>query len=164
MVELLVWRHAKTERGGRGRSDVERRLLPVGRADAEEIGRLLVSRDLVPQIVLCSNAIRARETADLASALFRPPPARFDLPELYNGDGTEYLKAVSVYGGAATRILLVGHNPDIASLVGSIAGRSVDMKTGALAVIEADASRADEVGRGTTMSLRMVLLPSRRAE
>ena len=161
MIELLRWRHAKTERGGPDRPDAERRLLPVGRADAEEIGRLLVSRDLVPQVVLCSNAVRARETADLASGMFEPPPVRFDLPELYHGDASRYLDAVSVYGGEASRVLLVGHNPDIASFISSVAGRDVEMKTGALAVIEADAMRAGEVGRGTSLSLRMVILPPR---
>jgi phosphohistidine phosphatase len=162
MVELLVLRHAKTERGGRERADVERRLLPVGRADAEEIGLLLVSRDLVPQIVLSSAAVRARETADFASVSFRPPPIRFDLPELYNGDASGYLDTVSVYGGDASRVLLVGHNPDIASFVSSVAERDVEMKPGALAVIEADATRAGEVRRGTSLRFRMVILPSGR--
>jgi phosphohistidine phosphatase len=164
MVELLVWRHAKTERRSAGTSDHERRLRPIGRTDAEEIGRLLVSHDLVPQVVLCSDALRAKETADIASALLEPPPTRFDLPELYDGDSSEFLKVVSIYGGEATRLLLVGHNPDIESFVSSVAGRDIEMKTAALAVIDADAPRAADVGRGTLLRLRTMLLPSRRAE
>ncbi len=161
MVELLFWRHAKTESGHPPLTDRQRQLLPVGRDDAREMGRILASRGLAPEVILCSDAVRARETADEALGSLVPEPGRFDLPELYDAGSGDYLRVIGVYGGSARRLMIVGHNPEIESFVSRVAARDIDMKAGALAVIEADADHAGEIGSGTAMELRTVLVPSR---
>lgn len=161
MVEILVWRHAKTAPGGAGVNDHERALVAPGRDAATSIGRRLVLEQLIPHVVLCSDARRARETADLAVGEFERAPERFDLPELYHAHADDYLEVVSVYGGAAQRILLVAHNPAVADFVSSVAGRSVEMKTGYLALVESDAARADRLARGSHLELKNVWIPGR---
>ena len=161
MVELLIWRHAKTERGHPPLTDRQRRLLPNGRKDAQEIGRTLASRGLTPEMILCSDAVRARETADEAVGVFPTTPARFDLPELYNAGAGDYLRIIGTYGGSARRLMIVGHNPEIESFVSRAAATEVDMKAGSLAVVEAEADHAGEIRNSTPMELRTVLVPSR---
>lgn len=163
MVELLVWRHAKTEPSGVGRPDHERQLRPVGEADAREVARLLVDRDLVPAVVLCSHAVRARQTADLAIDAFPTSPERFDLPELYETEGSQLPRLLPVYAGKATRVMIVGHNPAVSEFVSAAAGVPTHLKTGALAIVEANVDTASAVDAATVFELRTVIIPPRKA-
>ncbi len=163
MVELLVWRHAKTEPSGGRQADHERRLLPVGEGDAREVGRLLVERNIVPELVLCSDAVRARQTADLGAQAFPAHPERFYLPELYDADGSQIATLLPVYAGSATRVMIVGHNPALSEFVSFVAGSPTRLATGALAVVEADVDAAADVDASTSFALRTVILPPRKA-
>src|SRR6187551_1278290 len=58
---LVIMRHAKAEQS-ETLPDIERALLPRGRDDAEAAGRWLASHELVPNVVLCSPAVRTRGT------------------------------------------------------------------------------------------------------
>lgn len=163
MVELLVWRHAKTEPSGGGCPDHERELLPVGVTDAREVGKLVVERDLVPTVVLCSDAVRARQTADIACEAFPSAPLRIDLRELYDADGADIPGLLAVYAGSATRVLVVGHNPCVSEFVSAVARSSTQLTTGALAVVEAEAEDASRIDAATSFALRTVIIPPRKA-
>ncbi|MDQ0711860.1 phosphohistidine phosphatase SixA [Streptomyces luteogriseus] len=64
---LIVLRHAKSA-WPLDVVDHERPLAPRGRRDAPAAGRALADADLLPDLALCSTALRARRTWDLAAA------------------------------------------------------------------------------------------------
>ncbi|MFJ9153113.1 SixA phosphatase family protein [Streptomyces sp. NPDC102270] len=122
---LVVLRHAKSA-WPEGVADHERPLGPRGRRDAPEAGRALAASGLLPDLVLCSTAVRARHTWELASAQWdTPPPVRLDA-ELYGADVPELLAAVHGTPPEVATLLLVGHNPGLEDLVLTLAGDSVD--------------------------------------
>lgn len=163
MIEILLWRHAKSEERSAGMRDHERRLTATGRDDAREVGQILADRGLVPDAVICSDSARTRETADLALASMGVrPEVRFDLPDLYGGDASDYLAAAATYGEASRRLLLVGHNPSVEELVSAVAGTHVPMKTGYLALFRADVHRAAELRAAGTLTLHTILTVERR--
>src|SRR5260370_33551427 len=59
--QLIIMRHAKAGELPGG-PDIERALRPRGRRNAESAGAWLARRELVPDLVLCSEAKRARQT------------------------------------------------------------------------------------------------------
>ena len=162
MIELLIWRHAKSVHRKAGMNDRERALRPIGRDDAQEIGAILGERALIPDVILCSDAKRTRETVDAARPMLGSDLEQYDTGELYGAGARDYPGLISVYGGTARRILVVGHNPAVSDFVSAAAGRSVHMKTASLAVIEADAVSPAELTSSTDFSLRDVLVPPRR--
>ncbi|MGW0418256.1 SixA phosphatase family protein [Streptomyces sp. NPDC003015] len=122
---LIVLRHAKSA-WPEGVADHERPLGPRGRRDAPEAGRVLAASGLLPDLALCSTAVRARHTWELASAQWdAPPPVRLD-PELYGADVAELLAAVHGTPPEVATLLLVGHNPGLEDLVLTLAGDGVD--------------------------------------
>lgn len=122
---LVVLRHAKSA-WPEGVADHERPLGPRGRRDAPEAGRVLAASGLLPDLVLCSTAVRARHTWELASAQWdTPPPVRLD-PELYGADVPELLAAVHGTPPEVATLLLVGHNPGLEELVLALAGDGLD--------------------------------------
>jgi phosphohistidine phosphatase SixA len=92
-----------------------------------------------PDVVLCSTATRADETAQhaLASAYLTPTVMRLD--ELYESDVARHVEAIrhADESGCASceRLLIVGHNPTLQGFVSQLVSRPVTMRTGALAVV-----------------------------
>ncbi|MDG9715728.1 histidine phosphatase family protein [Streptomyces sp. DH24] len=118
---LVVLRHAKSARP-EGTPDHERPLAPRGRRDAPAAGHALAEADLLPDLALCSTAVRARETWELAAGQWgTPPPVRHD-PRLYAAGADELLAVVHEVPAGIATLLLVGHNPGLEDLVLGLAG------------------------------------------
>jgi phosphohistidine phosphatase len=122
---LVVLRHAKSAWPD-GVADHQRPLAPRGRRDAPAAGRALVEAGCLPDLALCSTAVRARETWELASAQWgTPPPVRHD-PRLYAAGVPDLLAAVHEVSAEVGTLLLVGHNPGLEELVLDLAGDGLD--------------------------------------
>ncbi|MCX5264411.1 histidine phosphatase family protein [Streptomyces sp. NBC_00199] len=118
---LVVLRHAKSAWPA-GVPDHERPLAPRGRRDAPAAGRAIAEAGCVPDLALCSTAVRARGTWELASAQWdAPAPVRLD-PRLYGADVPELLDIVRATPAEIGTLLLVGHNPGLEELVLDLAG------------------------------------------
>ncbi|MGX1542340.1 SixA phosphatase family protein [Streptomyces adustus] len=122
---LVVLRHAKSA-WPEGVSDHRRPLAPRGRRDAPAAGRALAEADFLPDLALCSPALRARQTWDLAAAEWgTPPPVRYD-PRLYGAGAPELLDVVRETPPEIETLLLVGHNPGLEELVLDLADDGLD--------------------------------------
>ncbi|MXM64146.1 histidine phosphatase family protein [Streptomyces sp. HUCO-GS316] len=122
---LAVLRHAKSA-WPQGVADHERPLAPRGRRDGPAAGRALAEADCLPDLALCSTAVRARQTWDLASAQWgTPPPVRFD-DRLYAADAAALLDVVQSAPREVETLLLIGHNPGLEELVLELAGDGLD--------------------------------------
>ncbi|MFI6934262.1 SixA phosphatase family protein [Streptomyces sp. NPDC050287] len=122
---LVVLRHAKSAWPS-GVPDHERPLAPRGRRDAPAAGRALAEADLLPDLAVCSTAVRARQTWELASGQWgTPPPVRF-AAEVYAADVPELLDVVHAVPAEVDTLLLVGHNPGLEELVLDLAGDGLD--------------------------------------
>ena len=115
---LVLLRHAKAEPPERYRRDTERPLSERGHADARVAGEWLAAENLVPDLVLCSPALRTRETwADVAAALAgaaapSAPPVEFQ-HSLYEEGAEAMLRTISQVRTEVRTLLVVGHNPTL---------------------------------------------------
>lgn len=160
MLELLLLRHAKSRWDEPGAGDHERDLAPRGVKAAERMGRLLVEMGIVPDRAICSTALRAARTWELAAAATGMSlPTLFD-DRLYLAAPERMLAVAGERGGDARRLLLVGHDPGIHRLAArlAVAGDEAELAalaakfpTGALAHLElpvaAWSELADQRGR-----------------
>src|SRR5438874_6391820 len=115
MHRLHLLRHAKARRDDAG-EDRERRLSRSGRDDARLVGEGLPAALGPIDLVLCSSALRTRETAELALAGFAPRPRILFDDGLYLAGPTALLKRLIALAEAAGAVLLVGHNPGLHEL------------------------------------------------
>ena len=146
MKTLLILRHAKSSWDQPGLRDHDRPLNPRGRRDAPRMGRFLVARDFVPDRILSSTAVRARTTAELAAAEFGRDVEIETTSELYHASPDAYVDVVEAMGGAEERLMVVGHNPGITSLVWQLTAEGEYMPTAALAAVELDIEDWAELG------------------
>lgn len=133
---LILLRHAKSA-WPPDTPDALRPLAERGRRDAPAVGRWL--RDHVAPIdhVMCSPAVRAAQTWDLAAAqLNTAPPVRHD-ERLYGADVADLLTVTQELPPQASTAALVGHNPGLEDFLTLLTGALEPLKTSAIAVITA---------------------------
>ena len=112
MKRLILTRHAKSAWDDPLTPDHDRPLNDRGIAAAADLGQWLASRGYVPGEVLCSDAMRTRETwAGIAPALPGSPALELK-PALYHA-GPEVMLAVLRHATKDT-VMIIGHNPGIA--------------------------------------------------
>jgi phosphohistidine phosphatase len=116
---LVLLRHAKAAHP-ENVADLQRALTPRGRADAAAAGTWLAGQGLLPDVVLCSPARRARETwHGVAVALGGEATGTtvvYD-PVVYRASsGQELLDLISATGPEVTTLLVIGHNPTLSML------------------------------------------------
>jgi phosphohistidine phosphatase len=125
MSTLLVLRHAKSSWAQDGLPDHDRPLNARGLRDAPRMALHLAHAAPRPDRVLCSTALRARQTLDaVLEALPAPPPPVALEPELYLAPASRLLARLHTLPAGSPSVLLVGHNPGLEDLVrGLTAGR-----------------------------------------
>ena len=122
-MRLWLLRHAKSSWSDAGLRDEERPLATRGERAADRVRDYLDAEGIHPELVLCSSALRARQTlARVLPALGTDMEVRIE-PTLYTFDADvilDRLARISPHVGSA---LLVGHNPAIEELATRIADR-----------------------------------------
>lgn len=135
MKALLLMRHAKSDWNAGYSLDHDRPLNRRGVESAKVMGRVLAERDLAPDLVISSTAIRARTTAELAAEAGSWLGSIAQDETLYGASSREVIGVASA-APAVECLMLVGHQPTWSSTVYQLTGEFVDMKTAAVAVIE----------------------------
>ena len=64
MKTLLLMRHAKSSWKQKDLPDIERPLSSRGEKDAPMMGRMLKKKELIPDLIISSPAVRARQTVE----------------------------------------------------------------------------------------------------
>jgi phosphohistidine phosphatase len=115
---LLVLRHAQPEDVRPGSKDSERRLTPGGERDAQQVGDYIREQGIMIDTVLCSSAVRARQTFELLELGDQLDPDRVEIADLfYNAGGDTLINAVRELPEDCHVALLIGHAPGAPSMV-----------------------------------------------
>lgn len=138
---MLVWivRHGKAEATSVSGRDDDRLLAGRGERQADWLGKQIARRKDGPSRVVSSPIVRAIETARRINAALKAP--------LETAAGLETGRPISTalalmkeHDGAGP-LMLVGHNPQLGKLVGTLVGghgAEAEMKTGQAVLLDVD--------------------------
>lgn len=122
---LSLVRHANAEHDSDVR-DFERPLSRKGRGEAEEIAKRFLERELVPDLIMVSAALRTRETAEIFARVLGVPARLLQAEDsLYLADGEQILTAIRAVGPRVAHLMVIGHNPGISATAISLAPEAV---------------------------------------
>jgi phosphohistidine phosphatase len=148
---LWVLRHAKSSWDDTSLADHDRPLAPRGRRACRALRRHCSTAAVLPELVLCSSALRARETLEALLPVLGDPEVVVE-DGLYLASAHTLLTRVRVLDVESA--LLVGHNPGLHELVvalaqpGTLRDRAAEkLPTGALATLELEEWRDLGPGR-----------------
>ena len=130
---LYLLRHAKSSWNDATLRDFDRPLKKRGRDAAERIGQRIAAETLNNPLVVCSPAVRTRETAEivLGSANLQVEP-RFD-ERIYEASLRELVQIVIEIPDDREVAIMIGHNPGFEELLSLLTGDHRRMPTCALA-------------------------------
>jgi phosphohistidine phosphatase len=112
---LFLLRHAKSSWADPTLADFERPLAPRGVRDARRIAKHVRALGCEPELVLCSAAVRTRETLELALPAIGTPAVRLE-EELYAATSDELLARIRLVPDTVQSLMLIGHNPGVHQL------------------------------------------------
>lgn len=113
---LYIIRHAQAAIG-LNQQDAERNLTSTGEQQANRVGKMLKSKDIFPDLILCSSAVRARKTAVIIATELGIDPATIKIHKtIYSDNVIEILKLINEVDSNVNKVMVVGHFPTIVEL------------------------------------------------
>jgi phosphohistidine phosphatase len=114
---LFLVRHAKAVPAARDADDHARRLAEQGRADAALMAGYIKRKNYRPDLVLCSDSARTRETLEIGRAITEMQPCVDYRGDLYLAEPSLLLAVLREVPDRANSVMLVGHNPGLEQIV-----------------------------------------------
>ena len=120
------------------------------------MGKRLREKGLVPDVVISSDAVRARLTAEAVAEAARYAGDILRDHRLYLAGPAAILSLLRTMRENAETVMIVGHNPGLEELVEQLTGERHDLPTAALAQIALPIDRWRDLTpstRGTLLGL-----------
>ncbi|TVU11180.1 hypothetical protein EJB05_44749 [Eragrostis curvula] len=143
---IILLRHGDSAAGGRSTRDHDRPLSKSGRADAISVSDKLQQMGWIPELILCSDATRTKETLKilqehvqgLSEAVVHFIPSFYSIAAM-DGQTAEHLqKAICEYcSDDILTVMCMGHNKGWEEAASMFSGDSVMLKTCNAALLEA---------------------------
>jgi phosphohistidine phosphatase len=116
--ELLILRHAKSAWDTDAATDFERPLAKRGKKASPRVGRFLFQQGLVPDFVVSSPAMRARQTVIAVCGQMGISPDQISWDDrIYGGWTTSLVSVLTDCPNDTRRVLIAGHNPGLETLL-----------------------------------------------
>jgi phosphohistidine phosphatase len=153
---LYLLRHAKSSWDDPTIPDHDRPLSPRGRKAAQRLAQHFRRMALRPELVLCSSAVRARQTLAPISAAMQLDDQTQVESGLYAASARQLLARLRAVDQPVTSVLLIGHNPGLQDLALELAGHDPEVisqlrdtfPTGAMAEVVFDGDAWSDLTRG----------------
>lgn len=141
--QLILMRHAKSDWDSSAASDYDRPLARRGLKDAPRMGRWLKKQKLLPDRIISSPALRAKQTTEQVCQELSFATASVNYDErIYAAESAELLSVIHDIPDNVKCVILVGHNPGMDTLLQYLAGYVAPnhsgklMTTAAVAVLQ----------------------------
>jgi phosphohistidine phosphatase len=126
-MQLWLLRHAKSSWSDEGLGDEDRPLAHRGEQAADRVRDYLGAEGIHPELILCSSALRARQTLGrVLPALGGELEVSIE-PALYTFDANVLLERLRRIDAAVRSAMVVGHNPAIQDLALRVADRGDEL-------------------------------------
>ncbi|MCE1252602.1 MAG: histidine phosphatase family protein [Anaerolineae bacterium] len=133
MKTLILMRHAKSSWKDHNLEDIDRPLKKRGKKDAQIIGKIIVDKELVPQTIYCSPAKRSQRTAEVLLEELKQEIPVETVDKLYMAEVPVFYELIKSLPEDLERVMIIGHNPGLESLVQLLSGQIESLPTSALA-------------------------------
>jgi phosphohistidine phosphatase len=160
--QLLILRHAKSSWASDAVDDWHRPLNDRGERDAPRAGAWLKDHARVPDLIITSDAVRARATAEAVARAAGYSREIVLEPSLYHAGPADVIAVVNGIDDAVRTVLIVGHNPGLEDLVSRLSGEDHSLVTTALVALTLSIDRWSELDLNDAVSITATWQPSDR--
>jgi phosphohistidine phosphatase len=135
MKTLLLMRHGKSSWKHPELADRDRPLAKRGVKASQHMGEFLAHKELAPQHIFASSAVRALETARLIGSECQCGDNITAVDEFYLAEPDIYINYLKTLPDDLERVMVVGHNPGMESLLQILGGEIRTLPTAVIAYL-----------------------------
>ena len=114
---IILFRHGKSDWNANYESDHNRPVSKRGTKAAKKMGRYLSNIDQVPDLIISSTALRARNTAEIAINAGKWSSKLVLEKKIYESNVETLISIISKQSDEYNSICLVGHEPTFSSFI-----------------------------------------------
>jgi phosphohistidine phosphatase len=152
---VILLRHGKSSWSDLTVADIDRPLAPRGERAARKLAKYIRRKRIRPALVLCSPALRTRQTLEAVEASLGKRCVVEVVPQLYAASGHELLERLQALPEPVSSVMLIGHNPGLQNLALVLASQGAHLApleekfpTGALAMLVVHSASWSALGPG----------------
>lgn len=138
MKKLFIIRHAKSDWSDESLDDFDRPLNKRGLKNAPFMAKLLKKKDIKPDLILSSPAIRALSTAQIIAKKIGYKKTVFTNSDMYEAQSETLEKIINDIDDKNKIVFLIGHNPGLSGLINILSEMDEDIPTCAVVEIDFD--------------------------
>jgi phosphohistidine phosphatase len=160
MKKLLIMRHAKSSWKEADVADHERPLKKRGMKDAATIGKILKNKELTPNKMISSSAVRAADTAAIVADKSGYKKEIEFTDKLYMAESGAILELIHSQPDSIKVLMVIGHNPGMEALVQVLSREVESLSTASVAYFQADIKSWKDLKQGEKIKLKKFWQPS----
>jgi phosphohistidine phosphatase len=164
MKTLILMRHAKSSWKDHDISDFDRPLKKRGKKDAQAIAKIILDKELMPQKIMASSAKRARRTAEILIEETKASAPVEYLDQLYMAEVSVYFDLIKSLPNDLERVMPIGHNPGLESLLQVLSSQIESLPAGAMALVSVPVKSWSELTPETKCDLIDLYKPKHEKE
>ena len=125
--EVILIRHTKSSWADLGMRDFDRPLKKDRTDDAKNMAEYLKELNLKPELILCSPAVRTKQTAEFfcAKLKYNFSDIIFDM-RLYESSAEDYMQVIREANAKIKTLVVIGHNPSITDFTNQFLKDKID--------------------------------------
>jgi phosphohistidine phosphatase len=104
-------------------ADIDRPLAPRGERASRRVAKYIRRKTIRPALVLCSPALRTRQSLEAVAVSLGKSCAVEVVPQLYGASAQELLEQLQALPEPVESVMLIGHNPGLHELALALAAR-----------------------------------------
>ena len=149
--KLFLIRHADAEESSREVKDFDRQLMRIGYQHAAHVGNYLANESIHPDLMICSTAARARQTAETIADHIKYDYSRIRYQDdLYEASVRIMLGLINQLEDNFKVVVMVAHNPSISFLADYLTQENIgNMMPAGICTIEFEGLAWKEVSQNT---------------
>jgi phosphohistidine phosphatase len=130
MKKIILIRHAKSSWENPWQDDHDRPLAERGLVDAPKMAKRLKKKNIFPDLILSSTALRAEQTAKITAKELGYPIADIVWDKnLYHASPHSILKVIRSQKDSHHTLFIFGHNPGLNDLITYLGGEIENLPT-----------------------------------
>lgn len=147
MKTLYLVRHAKSSWEYEELDDFERPLNIRGKRDAPYMSKILAGKNIKPELIISSPALRAYSTARIFAVNLDYPLSKLQSSELlYEARASSYFDLIHEIDDSFQSVMLVSHNPGITFMSNALGNKFIDnVPTTGIVAVELNVNSWKEV-------------------
>ena len=152
-------RHAKSSWKDSNIADHKRPLKKRGKNDAKRMGKLLKSKKIIPDLIICSTAKRAQQTADHLIESMKYKNEIVFTDALYMAEPKDILTAIADHAQEQKTVLIIGHNPGSEALLQILTGKVESLPTASIAYTTAKIDKWKNIMKCEELKIKKLWRP-----